>query len=117
MDDRAGYGREWREWTPPPPFVTHRELNEITGEIGALKQSNAHILQTYTHIRGEMREGFERIERLMRAQEVQATNEGGGVNLTVRELVLLIVAIAAAAVILTYMFVTGHPDAAKGLAA
>ena len=114
MDERSG--RDWRDWAPPPPFVTHSQWADMREEMGALKNGHTHILQTYTHIRGEMREGFDRIERAMTARDVDVTSANSGVNLSVRELVLLIVAIAAAAVILTYMFVTGNPGAAKELA-
>lgn len=114
MDERST--RDWREWAPPPPFVTHSQWADMREEMGALKNAQTHIMQTYGHIRGEMREGFDRIERSMAARQADATATNNGVSLSVRELVLLIVAIAAAAVILTYMFVTGNPGAAKDLA-
>jgi len=120
MDDKQ-HGRDWREWAPPPPFVTHDKWADIREEVGALKNGQAHILQTYTHIRGEMREGFDRLERAMTARQIEATataatTNANGITLSVRELVLLIVAIGGGAVILSYSFLGGHPEVAVDVA-
>lgn len=86
-----------RLWNPPSPYVTHAEMAPVHTEIGSLKKGQEHILNTYAHLRGEMLQGFDNIEKLLkRDQETHTREERGNVNLTMRELVIIAVALVIA---------------------
>lgn len=84
-------------WTPPSPFVTHEQLGPLHSRIGSLEKGQEHILNTYAHLRGEMLQGFDSIEKLLkREQEQHARDDRGNVSLTMRELVIIAVALVIA---------------------
>lgn len=90
-------GGMWRPYAPSP-FVTHQDLGPVHQRIGALEQGQHSIVQTYNHLRGDMITHFDKIEKLI---ESQKPVEQPGVNLTVRELALIAVALVLAGAILS----------------
>lgn len=82
----------WRPYSPSP-FVTHQDLGPVHQRIGALEQGQHSIVQTYNHLRGDMITHFDKIEKLIEAQKPP---EQSGVNLTMRELVAIAVALVLA---------------------
>lgn len=87
-------------WRPPvpTPYVTHQDMGPLHSRMGALEQGQASIMSTYNHLRGDMITHFDKIEKILEAQKPQ---EQSGVNLTVRELVLIVVALVLAGGILS----------------
>jgi len=81
-------------WSPPSPFVTHEQLGPIHSRIGSLEKGQEHILQTYAHLRGEMLQRFDDLERIMSRPPPEP--ERGNVQLTMRELVIIAVALVIA---------------------
>lgn len=66
--------------------------------IGELAQGQASIIQTYNHLRGDMITHFDKIEKLIEAQKPA---DSGGVNLSMRELVVIAIALVLAGAILS----------------
>lgn len=93
------YPQNQQMWRPysPSPFVTHQDLGPVHQRIGALEQGQHSIVQTYNHLRGDMITHFDKIEKLIEAQKPP---EQSGVNLTMRELVVIAVALVLAGALL-----------------
>jgi hypothetical protein len=87
----------WRPYAPSP-FVTHQDMGPVHAKIGELQQGQASILQTYNHLRGDMLSHFEKLEKLIEAQKPA---EQTGVSLTMRELVVIAIALVLAGAILS----------------
>lgn len=87
----------WRPYAPSP-FVTHQDLGPVHQRIGALEQGQHSIVQTYNHLRGDMITHFDKIEKLIEAQKPADT---GGVTLTTREMVAVVIALILAGAILS----------------
>lgn len=86
-------------WRPqvPSPYATHQDLAPLHGKIGALEQGQQQILSTYAHLRGEMMHGFDELKATIRATaESQTQEQRGQVNLSMRELVIIAVALVMA---------------------
>lgn len=86
-------------WRPhaPSPYATHQDLAPLHTKIGALEQGQQQILSTYAHLRGEMMHGFDELKATIRATaEAQKQETSGQVNLTMRELVIIAVALVMA---------------------
>lgn len=62
-----------------------------------MEQGQASIMQTYGHLRGDMLTHFDKLEKLIESQRPQ---EQGGVNLTMRELVIIAAALVIAGALL-----------------
>ena len=89
-----------RLWSPPSPYVTHEQLAPVHNKIGSLEKGQEHVLNTYAHLRGEMLAGFDRIEQALAAPPALASKEPSGVNLSMRELVVIAVALILAGALL-----------------
>lgn len=89
-----------RLWAPPSPYVTHEQLAPVHNKIGSLEKGQEHVLNTYAHLRGEMLAGFDRIEQAIAAPNTPAAKEANGVNLSMRELVVICVALVLAGALL-----------------
>lgn len=63
-------------------------------KIGSLEKGQEQILQTYGHLRGEMLSGFAEIRKAI--QDAAPAPEREGVNLSMRELVLIAVSLVLA---------------------
>lgn len=87
----------WRPYSPSP-FVTHQDLGPVHQRIGALEQGHLQVVQTYNHLRGDMISHFEKIEK---AIEATKPVEPTGVNLSMRELVVIAIALVLAGAILS----------------
>lgn len=94
------YAQQDRLWRPqaPSPFVTHQDMAPVHTRIGALEQGQHSIMQTYNHLRGDMITHFEKIEKAIEAQKPADT---GGITLTTREMVAVVVALILAGAILS----------------
>lgn len=70
-------------------------MGPVHTKIGSLEKGQEHILNTYAHLRGEMLQGFENLEKLLKARgaAADAQQQSGTVNLTMRELVIIAVAL------------------------
>lgn len=88
-----------RLWSPPSPYVTHEQLAPVHNKIGSLEKGQEHVLNTYAHLRGEMLAGFDRIEQAL-VPATPASKEAQGVNLSMRELVVIAVALVLAGALL-----------------
>jgi hypothetical protein len=84
-------------YTPPSPFVTHQDLGPVHSRIGALEQGQVQILQTYGHLRGDMLTRFDELKGLIKSQQPA---EQSGVNLSMRELVVIACALVLAGALL-----------------
>lgn len=82
---------------PPSPFVTHQDMGPVHSRIGALEQGQASIVATYNHLRGDMLARFDHLETMLKEQRPA---ERDGVNLTLRELVVIAVALVIAGALL-----------------
>lgn len=87
----------WRPYAPSP-FVTHQDMAPVHSRMGALEQGQASIMQTYNHLRGDMLTHFDKLEKLIEAQK---PTDPGGVNLSMRELVVIAIALVLAGAILS----------------
>lgn len=87
----------WRPPVPPSPYVTHQDMAPVHSRMGALEQGQASIMQTYNHLRGDMIAHFDKIEKLIEAQKPP---EQSGVNLSMRELIVIAIALVLAGGIL-----------------
>lgn len=87
----------WRPPVPPSPYVTHQDMAPVHSRMGALEQGQASIMQTYNHLRGDMLTHFDKIGKLIEAQKPP---EQSGVNLSMRELVVIAIALVLAGAIL-----------------
>lgn len=96
-DPHQGAGHLWRPYAPSP-FVTHQDLGPVHQRIGALEQGQHSIVQTYNHLRGDMISHFDKIEKLIEAQKPADT---GGITLTTREMVAVVIALVLAGAILS----------------
>lgn len=92
------YDGMWRPQVPPSPYVTHQDMAPVHSRMGALEQGQASILQTYNHLRGDMIAHFDKIEKILEAQKPP---EQSGVNLSMRELVVIAIALVLAGGILS----------------
>lgn len=94
------YGQQPNLWRPqvPSPYVTHQDMGPLHTRIGALEQGQASIMQTYNHLRGDMLTHFEKLEKLIEAQKPA---EQTGVSFTMRELVVVAIALVLAGAILS----------------
>jgi hypothetical protein len=100
--DQYGYHSQqanqlWRPYAPSP-FVTHQELGPVHAQIGELRQGQQSILQTYNHLRGDMITHFDKLEKLI---EEARPAEQSGVNLSMRELVVIACALVLAGALLS----------------
>jgi hypothetical protein len=93
-DPRLGWPPQYQ---PPSPFVTHQDMGPVLSRMGALEQGQASILQTYSHLRGDMITHFDKLEKLMEAAKPA---EPSGVNLSLRELVVIACALVLAGALL-----------------
>lgn len=91
-----------RLWHPPSPFVTHEQLAPVHNKIGSLEKGQEHILNTYAHLRGEILQGFDRIEEALRhpPSPPPSQEERGQVQLSMRELVIIAAALVLAGALL-----------------
>lgn len=87
----------WRPYAPSP-FVTHQDLGPVHQRIGALEQAQIATAQAYNHLRGDILTRFDKIEKLIEAQKPADT---GGITLTTREMVAVVVALILAGAILS----------------
>lgn len=87
-------------WRPPvpTPYVTHQDMAPVHTRLGSLEQGHTTLLQTYNHLRGDMITHFDKIEKILEAQK---PSEQSGVNLTMRELVIIAIALVLAGGILS----------------
>lgn len=87
-------------WRPhaPTPYVTHQDMGPLHSRMGALEQGQASIMNTYNHLRGDMITRFDKLEKILEAQKPP---EQSGVNLTMRELVVIAIALVLAGGILS----------------
>lgn len=109
------YGRQlWRE--PPSPFVTHADMAPVHMQIGELKKGQEHILTTYSHLRGEMLQGFDQVLATIKRDQ-RETEARTGITLSAREAILAVVAIGAGAMILTYSVLRHAPDSPRAASA
>lgn len=92
-----------RLWNPPSPFVTHEQLAPMHTKIGSLEKGQEHVLNTYAHLRGEMLAGFDRIEQAIGSPAAQESQKGD-VTLSMRELVIIAVALVIAGAVLGRVF-------------
>lgn len=99
-EEQNYYGQPHHLWRPqvPSPYVTHQDLGPVHAQIGELRQGQQSILQTYNHLRGDMLSHFEKLEKLIEAQKPA---EQTGVRLTMRELVVIAIALVLAGAILS----------------
>lgn len=88
------------QW-PPSPFVTHETLAPIHKQIGALEQGQQSIIQTYSHLRGEMLHGFDEMKALLRAEKVVPPPSSPGITLTTSQLIVFITALVLAGILLS----------------
>jgi len=93
-------GQQPNLWRPqvPSPYVTHQDMGPLHTRIGALEQGQASIMQTYNHLRGDMLTHFDKLEKLIEAQKPA---EQTGVSFTMRELVVVAIALVLAGAILS----------------
>lgn len=84
-------------YTPPSPFVTHQDIGPIHSRMGALEKGQEQIILTYGHLRGDMLTHFDKLEKLISAQKPA---DQGGVNLSMRELVVIACALVLAGALL-----------------
>lgn len=100
MSDEQHYNAPpWQQqgmWRPhvPTPYVTHQDLAPMHSKIGSLEQGQQSVLQAYGHLRGEMLHGFDEIKAIMK--ESRPETPKGEVSLTVRELVIIAIALVIA---------------------
>ena len=85
---------------PPSPYVTHQDLAPVHSRIGALQEGHATLASTYNHLRGEMLTRFDKLEKMIEAQQQPQK----GVNFTVRELAALVAAIALGGILIGSRF-------------
>jgi hypothetical protein len=102
MSDEYHNQQPWQQqhpgmWRPhvPTPYVTHQDLAPMHSKIGSLEQGQQSVLQAYGHLRGEMLHGFDEIKAIMKEQRPNETPKGE-VSLTVRELVIIAIALVIA---------------------
>lgn len=113
----------------PAPFVTHEQMGGVHRQIGALEQGQASIMSTYNHLRGDMINGFDKMDKsittLVATLDAQRQNdakraaqvpEPQGIQLSAREAFIACVAIMAATAFLTNMFTGGaRPNVASAI--
>ena len=89
--------RLWRSQVLSP-YVTHQDIAPMHTKIGSLEKGQESILQAFAGYRAEMLTRMDRIEAAVtRPQQEQ---QQGGVNLTMREMVVFAVALVLAGAIL-----------------
>jgi hypothetical protein len=90
--------RLWQPPAPPSPYVTHADMAPVHTKIGSLEKGQEQILSTYGHLRGEMLSGFAEIRKAI--SDAAPAPDRGGVNLSMRELVLIAVSLVLAGAVL-----------------
>jgi hypothetical protein len=100
MSDDYNQQPPWQQagmWRPHVPtfYVTHQDLAPMHSKIGSLEQGQQSVLQAYGHLRGEMLHGFDEIKVIMKEQRPTEAQKGE-VSLTVREMVIIAVALVIA---------------------
>jgi hypothetical protein len=88
-----------RIWRPhaPTPYVTHQDIAPLHRRVGMLEKGHQSLESYLAGMRAEMLTQFERVEKLLREQQ-QAPQ--GGVNLSMREIVVFVVALVLAGAVL-----------------
>jgi hypothetical protein len=84
-------------WRPhvPTPYVTHQDLAPMHSKIGALEKGQEAFLQALAGYRAESLTRMDRIESLIKEQKPTDAQKGE-VSLTVREMVIIAVALVIA---------------------
>lgn len=114
-----GPGGQTAQWHVPSPFVTHQQMGEVHQSIGELRQGQQSIIATYNHLRGDMLNGFDKLEKAILAAAAPAQEQGSHdeerIKLTMREAVMAAVVIMLASTIVTYLLIrSGVPVQAIG---
>lgn len=102
-----GPGGQQGQWHVPSPFVTHQQMGEVHQSIGELRQGQQSIIATYNHLRGDMLNGFEKLEKAILTAAAPAPkgqrDDEERIKLTMREAVMAAVVIMLASTIVTYL--------------
>lgn len=95
------YAAQQHLWRPqvPSPYVTHQDIAPMHSRIGSLEKGQESFLQALAGYRAEMLTRMDRIEALISKPPPPSENQGG-VNLTMREMVVIAVALVLAGAIL-----------------
>lgn len=101
MNDQYDPYADQRLWRPqvPSPYVTHQDIAPMHTKIGSLEKGQESILQAFAGYRAEMLTRMDRIEAAVTRPQ-QDQQQQGGVNLTMREMVVIAVALVLAGAIL-----------------
>lgn len=94
------YAAQQHLWRPqvPSPYVTHQDIAPMHSRIGSLEKGQESFLQALAGYRAEMLTRMDRIEALI--SKPPPSENQGGVNLTMREMVVIAVALVLAGAIL-----------------
>lgn len=88
-----------RLWRPavPSPYVTHQDIAPMHSRLGAMEKGQESYFQALAGHRAEMLTRMDRIETLLATKPPE---NQGGVTLTMREMVVMAVALVLAGAIL-----------------